>query len=592
MDADRPENVADAGGSTPECEAIRATLARMLAASPFRQAPQLAAFLRFVVEATLAGEPNRIKGYTIATQALGRSADFDPSIDPIVRVEAGRLRRALARYYAGEGRDDPVIIDMQRGGYVPTFRARTFPLGLGTIPASARKTVFHMARRRLSMLTFAALVAIGTGTLSTVSAVMWWRTSAQGMPASIGLTMGLPGTLRPSPFPVVQAEPFDTIDFSGAATIDVDRLRNKLSDALALFDEITVAKPASRPGLHAGRPPPGAASLNEYYVGGTVEHYRDGSANLSFRLRDAADGTIAWTRVFDHVLIADDPAATEIVRKVAPMLAQPFGVIYARELAARARDDGGDPRYRCLIGAIEYWRAFDRAKRAGVPPCLEQVTVIDPTFAIGFATRALLMLREYYEADENDANALLDQALAAAQRAVNLKPHSARAHQALMSALFARGRIKAALAEGERAIALNPYDMSVLHAYAMRLIVSGQVEKGAALLHQAAANYPVRTPVLKVALFLAGYLLDDASVAHQAQLYASNEYPLLLVSRAVAAAKAGDSKRARQAIEQLVSLHPGWRDNARRRLDRYFPSAAIADRLARDLTAAGLAATN
>ena len=76
-------------------------LERMAASEAFRGSPQLIAFLRYVVEATLRGQADRIKGYTIATEALGRTVDFDPQADPIVRVEATRLRRALNRYRAG-----------------------------------------------------------------------------------------------------------------------------------------------------------------------------------------------------------------------------------------------------------------------------------------------------------------------------------------------------------------------------------------------------------------------------------------------------------------------------------------------------------
>ena len=72
----------------------------MAASEAFRGSPQLVAFLRYVVEATLRGEHDRIKGYTIAVEALGRAEDFDPQSDPIVRVEATRLRRAINRYYA------------------------------------------------------------------------------------------------------------------------------------------------------------------------------------------------------------------------------------------------------------------------------------------------------------------------------------------------------------------------------------------------------------------------------------------------------------------------------------------------------------
>ncbi|MCO5089381.1 MAG: hypothetical protein M9917_00005, partial [Bosea sp.] len=100
---------------------IRAELDHVLASDAFRAAPQLSAFLSFVVGRTLAGRAAELKGYTIAVEGLGRPADFNPQLDPIVRVEAGRLRRALAQYYAGDGDGDAVRISMPVGGYVPVF---------------------------------------------------------------------------------------------------------------------------------------------------------------------------------------------------------------------------------------------------------------------------------------------------------------------------------------------------------------------------------------------------------------------------------------------------------------------------------------
>ena len=108
----------------PDARDVRAALDRICDSRPFATSPKLKHFLRFVVEATLAGRGDRLKGYTIGVEALGRDDDFDPQIDPIVRVEAIRLRAALARYYSGPGINDPVVIEMPRGRYVTHFRWR------------------------------------------------------------------------------------------------------------------------------------------------------------------------------------------------------------------------------------------------------------------------------------------------------------------------------------------------------------------------------------------------------------------------------------------------------------------------------------
>src|SRR5262245_53712759 len=108
----------------PSPDEIRQAVERMVTSDVFSRSPQLAAFLRFVVEAVLHNRQDRIKAYTIGIEVLRRDTKFDPQLDPIVRVEATRLRRAIERYYSGPGMDDPLLIDLPRGSYVPTFRHR------------------------------------------------------------------------------------------------------------------------------------------------------------------------------------------------------------------------------------------------------------------------------------------------------------------------------------------------------------------------------------------------------------------------------------------------------------------------------------
>ncbi len=114
----------DAPAAGIEPEAVRRALAHVLESEELRSSPQLSNILRFVVEATLIGRRDAIKGYTIAVEALGRDPSFDPQADPIVRVEATRLRRALERYYAGAGAGDDIEIMVPRGSYVPHFLSR------------------------------------------------------------------------------------------------------------------------------------------------------------------------------------------------------------------------------------------------------------------------------------------------------------------------------------------------------------------------------------------------------------------------------------------------------------------------------------
>lgn len=100
---------------------IEGQLKRLLDSPKFMAAERLSLFLRYVVEQSLNGQSDRIKQYNIAVEALGYGEDFDPKTDSIIRIQARRLRRALDQYYSGRGIEDPIRIDIPKGGYVPVF---------------------------------------------------------------------------------------------------------------------------------------------------------------------------------------------------------------------------------------------------------------------------------------------------------------------------------------------------------------------------------------------------------------------------------------------------------------------------------------
>jgi len=105
----------------PTAEKIQQQLQRILTSPEFQATDRQREFLQFVVTETIAGRDQEIKGYTVATQVFGRKEDFDQAIDPIVSIQANKLRRSLERYYLIAGTQDPVRIDIPKGTYVPTF---------------------------------------------------------------------------------------------------------------------------------------------------------------------------------------------------------------------------------------------------------------------------------------------------------------------------------------------------------------------------------------------------------------------------------------------------------------------------------------
>ena len=100
----------------------RAELDALLQSGIFARAPNLASFLKYVCEKHFDGEAENVKEYCIAVEALNRQPDFDPKQDSIVRVEAHRLRKRLAEYYAAAGASHPIHIEIPNGQYSPKFR--------------------------------------------------------------------------------------------------------------------------------------------------------------------------------------------------------------------------------------------------------------------------------------------------------------------------------------------------------------------------------------------------------------------------------------------------------------------------------------
>src|ERR1700739_643113 len=110
---------------TLSAEVIRMHIERVLASAPFDNTHRSQRFLRYVVESSLNNRVEFLKEFAIAVDVFGRNVSYDPSVDATVRVEAGRRRSRLREYYADEGRDDPLVIEVPKGGYRATFTERS-----------------------------------------------------------------------------------------------------------------------------------------------------------------------------------------------------------------------------------------------------------------------------------------------------------------------------------------------------------------------------------------------------------------------------------------------------------------------------------
>jgi len=161
-------------------EAVREELSRVLSCHEFRLSKRSQDFVRYVVEHTLSGREDMLKERTIGIEVFGRSTSYEPSDDATVRVKAGDVRKRLGLYYAEEGAQNPVRIELPPGTYVPEFRwsetkldathEALAPLPLAALPSDVLVPVPPRSMRRWFIVAGVILVAIAI-------AAAWWMRS-------------------------------------------------------------------------------------------------------------------------------------------------------------------------------------------------------------------------------------------------------------------------------------------------------------------------------------------------------------------------------------------------------------------------------
>ncbi|KPF68458.1 hypothetical protein IP69_11520 [Bosea sp. AAP35] len=574
--------------------AIRAGLARVLASDAFRAAPQLSAFLAFIVERAVAGRSAELKGYTIAVEAFGRSASFDPQADPIVRVEAGRLRRALAQYYAGEGAADPVRITIPVGAYIPAFERLDVASATMTASGPAGEPLFgpvdsttsgptqrsqnpdferRVAKRWPVMAGAAlslALLSLGAwhgGLLGRDTATRGAALPIAGPATAVGPNISAPAAALETTILVISL-PDPPGDPGLAAT--ARRFSSFLVDALSRFDDlVTVKMPQVGEALPAG------ADYVFEVTGETV----DGAMESFARLRSVRDGRIVWSAASTRAFRADDADVPDIARRLAARLAEPFGIIHAD---IRQNPDSGP--MPCIYRAMDFRRVMAKEDHLAARNCLQELVRRDPTFYPAWAQLSFLSQFEYNFGFNALPEPPLERALSEALTAVRLAPSSARAQQVMMIALFARGAAEEGLRAGQLAMSRNPYDSDILATLGARYIQLNRPAEGLPLVEKAIQISAGRPPSYDFFAFLGAHLLNAQQVSRaHGEFLGDSTHPYALLGRAIRAVQRGNMGEKTEALTKLCSHYPLFEADPQQWLMRRGFGAAVIKRILDDL---------
>ncbi|WP_419695546.1 hypothetical protein ACN2CC_03100 [Mesorhizobium muleiense] len=444
-------------------EPCRAQLGRILKSSDFEATERERRFLSYVVEETLAARANRIKAYSVAVEVFGRDASFDPQNDPIVRVEAGHLRRSLDRYYLKAGQSDPIVITIPKGGYVPTFAHRSLPTDVEAMPLIAPASQVNAATgwRKASWPTV-VLVAV----LAALAAP--------------GFRLLIPDTVPTAPeIPRLLVERFDDLSGTEASAAIASGLTEEVIGQLSKFRDIVVVESAD----NSGRPP-------RYALSGTVSMSPD-AFRLQIKLVNRRDGAVLWADAYDGAMDVQDiwKAQVDIARNAVTSLAETYGVVYQADATLSLEAPPDDwAAYSCTLSYYAYRVTLDPKARARVRLCLEHAVERFPNYATAWALLAQVSiddLRFQYPFDTKSTQLEIDRILDMARRATELDPRNVRALHAQMSALFWNREFDSGRKVGEQAMAINPNDTDLMGGFGTRLAFSGSWDEGCALVEQA-----------------------------------------------------------------------------------------------------------
>lgn len=569
-------------GPLPAAEDIHAQLERIFSSVEFNVPDRVRHFLRYVVDETLAGRADRLKAYSIGIEVFDRDQSFDAQNDPVVRIEAGRLRRALERYYLTSGAADPILIDIPKGGYAPTFTLRTCAPAVVNaleVPAAGEAAPTRTA--------WPALAAGGLVVAALLFAALWfqpWR----GPEASVA---------RSEPdSPTVIVAPFVDLGDGPDAKLYTAGLTEEVISQLARFRELTII---GRETSAKVGPFVDAAALRRdigvrYAVEGAVRVSGD-RVRVTARLLDLETSHILWSETYDEDLRSRGLVAVEqdVAQKVATAVAQPYGIIFRADERRVERTPPDDlEAYGCTLRFYAYRAELSPAKHAAVRDCLEKAVARYPDYATAWAMLAYLYLDEDrfgFNPRAGDPTALR-RSLLTAQKAVSLDPSNVRALQALMTALFFDHQPTEALRIGEQALSLNPNDTELLGEFGSRVAQSGDWPKGQGFIEQALERNPGYSGFYTGILALAAYMQGDVERAYSLIQKADlPKFPLYHVVAALIYAERGMTAEADAARSQFLQMRPRFFDNLEGELTKRGFSPADRIRIAEGARKAGFA---
>ena len=583
----------------PSDEEVREELGTLLGRDEFHASERNRRFLSYIVEETLQGRADRIKAYSIAIAAFDRSDDFDPLTDPIVRIEASRLRRSLEIYYLTAGKSDLVRIDMPKGSYVATFgyadQARVEDLISSPLPAaegpravqpqtpepaSSLPTLIAKCARNRSVWVTAAMLATVVAILAATYA--WKRYEDSSV---VAVARG----------PSVVVLPFENIGAEGDLDFIARGLTFEVINSLTRFSDLFVFGPETS--FEIDESNLRATALQtlqpDFILYGSVYSTNE-AVRVSAILADARSNRSVWSANLDRNLSTASlfSIQSDIAEQVASAIGQPYGAVFNLTAEGIATKPAASLRsYECVVRFRQHWRQYDQRDYGDMRACLEQTIKDDPGYARAYASLALLdidTVRFGFGKDQIKVDPL-QEALAYARRAIELDPTESDAYLALSMAYWFSRDYEASIAAAQRGLALDPHNTDLMAELGFRYSFMEKWDLSRPLIAEAFARNPETPSGYRIASFQYYYMHGDYQAALREALQIKARYVLYgYLCAAAAYGQLGDKANAQAALAELLKVDPDYGTHVTADLAKRGVSPGISLAVIEGLVKAGL----
>jgi len=571
---------------TPQRETILASLEHLLAWPEIARSQQLAKFLEYIVQRTLAGDEQSIKAYSIAVDVLGRSVDFDPQSDPIVRVQARRLRGLLDEYYRGPGIADPVRIGLPVGRYIPEFLSVDVPdcpdddeLAI-EIDTAAEEAERPGAIGRVTLSWFALAAILLVMAVASFAFMIFGPISPRRAPV-VG------GPQQPS----VTVVEFQNLTGPESGVPMVAGLAIELVTDLDQFDDIDV-----RYGGGGDMSIEAADDeVSDYVLTGIVRRDR-ALVQYSAILTDSNVGVVVWnyTIAVPSEGASDVGVLDDVSRRLSLVLGSPRGPLHvkARELLVREPElNGGGNLYLCHMLFHIYRETGLMTDAANTDACLSALPEGERKSAVGLAISASL-LAEPGISHQGEPTARAEQLLLAEaelDRAVSLSPVSAFVWEQHARLREAMGQLDRARTDYGSAIQLNPANGDALAGFARLLALGGQTAQAETMASDAVEGTPNPPDwYFGVPALLALRSGNYAQAIENSVRYARVDHELGPILAIMAGQRGGEGGIVNRYLAQVLDVSSFRAMGVLPRLRERVQDEALLEQIRGSLTAAGV----